>query len=52
MIEAKMYQQTGKIKLAIKSYKRVESQDSDYLTEIIGPIYECYRKLDRVDEFV
>ena len=52
LIEAKMYQQTGKIKLAIKSYKRVESQDSDYLTEIIGPIYECYRKLDRVDEFV
>lgn len=52
LIEARMYQQMGKDKLAIKSYKRVESQDSDYITEIIGPLFECYRKLDRVDEFV
>ena len=52
LIEAQMYQQMGKIKLAIKSYKRVESQDCDYKTEIIRPLYECYRKLDRVDEFV
>ncbi len=51
LIEAQMYQQMGKIKLAIKSYKRVESQDSDYITEIIGSLYECYRKIDRVDEF-
>ncbi|MCG8378478.1 MAG: lipopolysaccharide assembly protein LapB [Proteobacteria bacterium] len=52
LIEAKMHQHTGKDKLAIKSYKRVETQNSDYITEIIGPLYECYRKLDRVDEFV
>jgi len=52
LIEAQMYQQIGKTKLAIKSYKRVESQDSDYITEIIRPLFECYRKLDRVDEFV
>lgn len=52
LIEAQMYQKTGKIKLAIKSYKRIESQDSDYMTEVIGPLLECYRKLDRVDEFV
>jgi lipopolysaccharide biosynthesis regulator YciM len=52
LIEARMFKQTGKEKLAIKSYKRVESQDSDYITEIIGPLFECYRKLDRVDEFV
>ncbi len=52
LIEAQMYQHIGKDKLAIKAYKRVESQDSDYITEIIGPLFECYRKLDRVDEFV
>ncbi len=52
LIEAQMHQRTGKDKLAIKSYKRVESQDSDYITEIIAPLFDCYRKLDRVDEFV
>ena len=52
LIEAKMHQQTGKTKLAIKAFKRVESQDSDYITEIIHPLYECYRRMDRVDEFI
>ena len=52
LIEAQMQLRLGKEKLAIKSYKRVESQDSDYITEVIGPLYECYRKMDRVDEFV
>ncbi len=52
LIEAQMHQKAGKIKQAIKSYKRVESQDSDYITEVIEPLYDCYQKLDRVDEFV
>ncbi len=52
LLEAKMFEKTGKIKLAIKSYKRVESQNSDYITEILAPLYECYRKLDRVDEYI
>lgn len=52
LIEAQMHLKLGKIKLAIKSYKRVEEQDSDYITEVLEPLYDCYRKLDRVDEFV
>ena len=52
LLEAKMYQQTGKEKLAIRSYKKIESQDSDYLTEVLEPLYECYRRQDRVDEFI
>ncbi|MEM7026869.1 MAG: lipopolysaccharide assembly protein LapB [Pseudomonadota bacterium] len=52
LLEASMYQQTGKEKLAIRSFKKIESQDSDYLTEILQPMYECYRHLDRVDEFI
>lgn len=52
LIEAKMYQQLGKDNLAIRSYKHIESQDSDYLTEILQPLFDCYRQLDRIDEFV
>ncbi len=52
LIEARMYQEQGKEKLAIRSYKKIESQDSDYLTEILTPLFDCYRKLDRVDEFI
>lgn len=52
LIEAKMYQKSGKIKAAIKSYKRIESQNSDYITEILAPLHECYRSLEKVDEFV
>ncbi len=52
IIEAKIYHQTGKLKLAIKSYKRLESQDSDYTAEIILPLYECYKELGIVDEFI
>ncbi len=52
LIEAKMHQSVGKIKQAIKSYKRIETQNSDYITEILTPLYECYRSLDKVDEFV
>lgn len=52
LIEAQMYQKAGKIKAAIKSYKRIESQNSDYITEILTPLYACYRSLDKVDEFV
>lgn len=52
LIEAQMYQSVRKIKRAIKSYKRIEAQNSDYITEILTPLYECYRSLDKVDEFV
>ncbi len=52
LIEARMHQQLGKTKLAIRSYKQIESQDSDYLTEVLQPLFECYRQLDRVEEFV
>lgn len=52
LLEARMFQELGKEKLAIRSYKKIESQDCDYLTEILDPLFECYRKLDRVDEFI
>ena len=52
IIEAKIYQLMGKIEQAIESYKRLESQDNNYITEIILPLHECYKELDNVDQFI
>ena len=52
IIEAKIFQLIGKTELAIKSYKRLESQDSIYITEVILPLYDCYKKMDNVGEFI
>tara|TARA_R110000868_G_scaffold84822_5_gene238915 strand:- start:788 stop:1969 length:1182 start_codon:yes stop_codon:yes gene_type:complete len=45
LIEAKLYQQQGDLKSAIKSYKHVKKQDEEYITEIIEPIVSCYEQL-------
>tara|TARA_B100001996_G_scaffold322226_1_gene266971 strand:+ start:694 stop:1863 length:1170 start_codon:yes stop_codon:yes gene_type:complete len=52
IIEARIFQLTGKFEFAIKSYKRLEFQDSTYITEIIFPLYECYREKGNVKEFI
>ena len=52
LIEAEMEKKDGSIKAAIKAYKRVEKQDPEYLSEIIGPLQECYENLDRIGEFM
>ncbi len=51
LIEAQMQQQLGKDKLAIKVYKRVESQHSDFIVETLEPLLSCYRRLDQIDKF-
>ena len=52
IIEARIFQLTGKYDLAIKSYKRLEFQDSTYLTEVILPLYDCYKEQENVREFI
>ena len=52
MIEARIFQLTGKVDLAIKSYKRSEIQDSTYITEIIFPLYDCYKEQGNIKEFI
>ena len=52
MIEARIFQLTGKVDLAIKSYKRSELQDSTYITEIIFPLYDCYKEQGNIKEFI
>lgn len=50
LLEAENAYNDGRIKQAIKSYRRVEKQDPEYIHEIIEPIMACYRDIDRIDE--
>jgi len=50
IIEAEIEYRSGKIKNAIRAYKRVEKQDPDYISEIIQPLHICYSDLDKLDE--
>ena len=52
IIEARIFQLKGKIDHAIKSYKRVELQDSNYITETISPLYDCYKEKGNINEFI
>jgi len=45
MLEGDINKQLGNFKGAIKAYRRLENQDSDYLPEIINPLQECYDAL-------
>jgi lipopolysaccharide biosynthesis regulator YciM len=52
ILEARLARRQGKLRTAIKYYKRVEKQDPDYLPEIIQPLLECYQELGRQNEFI
>ena len=52
MIEAEIAMHEGRFKQALKAYKRVEIQDPEYIPEVIEPLLECYRRLDKLDEFM
>tara|TARA_B100000929_G_scaffold218774_1_gene175421 strand:+ start:54 stop:1223 length:1170 start_codon:yes stop_codon:yes gene_type:complete len=52
IIEARIFQLTGKLDHAIKSYKRLELQDSTYITEVILPLYDCYKEKGSINEFI
>jgi lipopolysaccharide biosynthesis regulator YciM len=42
--------ETNNCKAAIKAYRQVEQQDTQYLTEVIEPLFECYQATGRVVE--
>ena len=52
IIEARIFQHIEKFDLAIESYKRLEFQDSNYITEVVLPLYDCYKKQKNVEEFI
>ncbi|TDJ17272.1 MAG: lipopolysaccharide assembly protein LapB [Gammaproteobacteria bacterium] len=51
LIEAGIFKEEGKFKQAIRVYKRVERQDAEYIPEAVTPLLECYRQLEKLDEF-
>ena len=52
LMEAEEARNAGQIKLAVRSYHRIERQDPDYLPEIIQPLLECYREQNKLEEFM
>ena len=52
MIRGRIEAQAGRYKEAIRCYKRVIAQDSDYISEIVSPLAECYRKMGEEDQLV
>lgn len=52
MLDGDMLLEEGKVKQAIRAYKRVEKQDPDYFSEVIPAMQRCYRSIDRLDEFM
>jgi len=50
LLEADIAAREGNFRLALKSFKRIEKQDHDYLPEVIAPIMQCYRELGKLDD--
>lgn len=50
LLEAEADFRENNFRLALKSYKRIEKQDPDYLPEIIAPIMQCYREMGKLDD--
>lgn len=51
LLQGKLEYLLGNYRQAIKAYKKVSHQDSDYIPEMIGPLYECYQSLGQADQF-
>nr|VFK16176.1 MAG: Lipopolysaccharide biosynthesis regulator YciM, contains six TPR domains and a predicted metal-binding C-terminal domain [Candidatus Kentron sp. LFY] len=47
LIEGDTLVKSGSLEQALQAYRRVETQDSDYLPEAIDRIYYCYRMLEK-----
>jgi len=52
LLRGRYEQQAGNHKSAIKHYKRVLSEDPDYITEAIPPIVESYQALGQDQELI
>ena len=52
ILEARKFIADDKVKLALKSLKRIEKQDPEYLPEVINFIIDCYRKLGKQEECI
>ncbi len=43
---------TGHYQKALTAYRRIEKQDIDFISEVISPMLECHRSLDKMDDFI
>lgn len=50
LLEAQIACREDNFRTALKSFKRIEKQDADYLPEVIAPIMQCYRELGKLDD--
>jgi lipopolysaccharide biosynthesis regulator YciM len=52
ILEGDIHFRTGNLKDAIRAYRRVEEQSTDYITEVLDKLTQCYQQLDRTDEMI
>lgn len=52
LLQAKVYIDKNDYKLALRSLKKIQHQNSDYLSEAIDLLAGCYEKLNQEDELV
>lgn len=50
LYEAQSARKEDKFKLALRSFRRIEKQDPEYLSEAIAPMMECYKELGKLDD--
>ncbi|OGT78102.1 MAG: hypothetical protein A3I78_02305 [Gammaproteobacteria bacterium RIFCSPLOWO2_02_FULL_56_15] len=51
LIEAGICKIESQPAAAIDAYRKVGKQDPDYLPEVTGPLFECYREIGKLDEY-
>lgn len=51
LLEAEVAQRQSQIKQAIRAYKRVETQDLEYLPLVIKPLRQCYEQIGQQNEY-
>lgn len=52
MMEGDIERSAGNYKAALKAYHRIEQQDPEYIAEVIQPMLECYKALNRLDDAI
>lgn len=52
LLQGEIARRQGKIRVAMKYYKRVEQQDPEFIPEIIEPLLQCYSELNKMDDFI
>jgi len=52
LLEAEDLRKQGKTTQALKIYQRIETQDPEYLPEVIATIVSCHRELGQLDDCI